>query len=234
MQGGPVHPGREARGAVPHRPAMAGRARLPLDPRLPPGGFDQGHRRDGPAPPSQPGRHDLGGHGPAEACQRLHGPHAGDVLRAAVPKGRSPFRLTRQGAGRPPQDHRGRRPPLNPVHHGDPGRHRGEPAGAGRVPLRHPLAAPEVSAHPGGHSPELQGQAGNGHAAGPRALRGGVPGHGSRGSGRVRPVRERPGPTQPFGPALPAPDRRRDQRLGRRLAGDDRPCEPGGSMAEVR
>ena len=46
--------------------------------------------------------------------------------------------------------------------------------------------------------------------------------------------RPRPGAAEPQLRRLPAPARRRHRRLGRRLAGDDRPRQPGGAVAGDR
>ena len=53
---------------------------------------------------------------------------------------------------------------------------------------------------------------------------------------RLRPAagRPRPGAAEPQLRRLPAPARRRDRRLGRCLAGDDRPRQPGGAVARDR
>ena len=49
-----------------------------------------------------------------------------------------------------------------------------------------------------------------------------------------RPDVARAGATEPRVRRLPAPARRRDRRLGRRVARDDRPCEPRGAVARDR
>ena len=120
---GVVHPRRAARGALRGRPRVAARTRLRLDGAL--------RRRDGPAR----ARRDR----PAPPCQRrrpvrrraraapTRQPQPGDDDRVAEPRPRRPPQRTRQDAGTPARDTRGRRRTLDPVHHRNPRRHRREP-----------------------------------------------------------------------------------------------------------
>ena len=57
---------------------------------------------------------------------------------------------------------------------------------------------------------------------------------GGRGAARARPGNERPGAAEPQLRRLPAAARRGHRRLGRRLAGHDRPRQPGGAVAGDR
>ena len=85
--------------------------------------------------------------------------------------------------------------------------------------------------YPGSHHPELPRQAGHqaggGGGAGPRrpAL---DHRRGAAGAGRGD---AHPGAAQPLARRLPAAGRGGSERLGRRLPGDARPCEPGGALA---
>ena len=57
---------------------------------------------------------------------------------------------------------------------------------------------------------------------------------GGRRPHRARPAHARPGAAEPQLRRVPAPARRRDRRLGRRLAGHDRPRQPRGAVARDR
>ena len=96
-------------------------------------------------------------------------------------------------------------------------------------------AARAARPRPGGDRPELPREAGDEDGGRIRSRRstsssGRRPSRGSS-SGRRR---ERPGAAEPLVRRLPAPARRRDRRLGRHLAGDARPREPGGAVARDR
>ena len=149
-------------------------------------------------------------------------------------KGRPALRLAGQGAGGAAAHDRGRRPPGDPVHDRHPRRHRRDAPRARRVAVRDPLAAPEVPPRAGGHRPELPREAGHGDARRARAAGGRVPRRGRRRARPVRAAHEPAGAAEPVRPELPAADRRRHQRLGRRVAGDHRPREPRGAVAEAR
>ena len=176
----------------------------------------------------------MGRHGAPQARQRVHGADARDLLGSPQREGRTPLWLARQGAGGPLADHRGRGASLHPVHDRHPRGDRRDPARTGRVPAGDPRAGPKVPARAGGHRPELPGQARHGHARASRAGMGGVSGLHRRGQGGVRAADERPGSAQPFRRALPPAPRRRDQRLGGRVAGHAGPREPREAVAEDR
>ena len=96
-------------------------------------------------------------------------------------------------------------------------------------------AARAARPHPGGDRPELPREAG--HADGRRIRsRRSTSCSGRSPSARLvlGPRRARPGAAEPRLRRLPAPARRRDRRLGRRLAGDDRPRQPRGAVAGDR
>ena len=120
------------------------------------------------------------------------------------------------------------------VHDRDPDRDRRDPGRADRRAARDPRARRAARPRPGGDRPELPRQAGHAHGRPPGAAarRAAVDGRGG-------PRRARPGVHVQCPPnlslrRLPAPARRRDRRLGRRLAGDDRPRQPGGAVARDR
>ena len=84
LQGGPVHPGRPARGPLAPGPRVAGRARLRRHPVLRPGDGDPGARGDRPAAAPQPRRAVLAGLPAAQAGRAVDGDDAGDHRGAAV------------------------------------------------------------------------------------------------------------------------------------------------------
>ena len=87
----------------------------------------------------------------------------------------------------------------------------------------------------GGDRPELPREAGHGDGRA-RPSRRSTSSSGRRAAARLvlPPERAPPGAAEPLLRRLPAPARRRDRRLGRRLAGDDRPREPRGAVAGAR
>ena len=84
LQGGPVHPGRPARGPLAPGPRVAGRARLRRHAVLRPGDGDRGARGDRPAAAPQPRRAELAGLPAAQAGRAVDGDDAGDHRGAAV------------------------------------------------------------------------------------------------------------------------------------------------------
>ena len=104
--------------------------------------------------------------------------------------------------------------------------HRGA-AGAAR-------SARRARPHPGNHHPEFPAEARNAHGrrAGAVARRASVDDRGR--AAAVRAGDEHPGAAQSEPGRAAPPDRRRHQRLGRRVAGDARPRQPGGAVAASR
>ena len=234
LQGGAVHARRQAGAALPGRPGGAGRARLRDDDRVPRAHVPARARRDRPAPAREPRRDDARRASRAARGDGVAGDHARDGLRPAVRARRPALRLAGQAPRGPARDPAARRRGAHPVHERDPDRDRRDAAGADRGAARDPRAARAPRAHPGGDRPELPRQAGDADG-GPRgavARRAALDGCG--GAARARPGHERPVPAEPELRRLPAAPRGRDQRLGRRLAGDDRPRQPGGALAGDR
>ena len=99
---------------------------------------------------------------------------------------------------------------------------------------RDPRAARALRPHPGGDRPELPGQArdADGRPSGALARRAAVDGRGR--PDRPRPGDEPPGAAEPVVRGLPEAARRGTERLGRHLAGHDRPRQPRGSVAGGR
>ena len=113
---------------------------------------------------------------------------------------RAALRLAGQGPRRAPARDRGRRAPGDPVHHRHPRRDRRDPGRARRVAPRDPRAPPALPPRPGGHRPELPGQARDGDARRARAGGRGVPRHRRDGAGRARTADARPGAAEPVRP----------------------------------
>ena len=234
VQGGAVHPRRQAGGSVPRRPRVAGVVRIRVDARLPPRREHPRDRGDRPAAAPEPGRDVVGGHGAAEARQRVDGDHAGDLVRAPVRSGaaRTSARRTRSrrsGCGR------SRTPAGSSIPFTT-----GILVGIGETPVERAeslfairSARTEVPARPGGDRPELPREAGHRDARRAGAGRGRVPRDDRGRTRRARARGERPGAAEPLRSELPAAARCGHQRLGRRLAGDDRPREPRGAVADA-
>ena len=233
---GALHPRRPARGPLARGAGLARRAGLRLDARLRPGDGGAGARGDRPAPPPQPRRHVVGGAQPAQAGLPLDGDDARDHLAAALrDQGRGPLRLPRQGPRGPDAGARGRRPALDPVHHRAAGRHRRDARGAGRDDLRAAPGLAGLRRGPGGHRPELPGQARHRDAARRRPRPRRVPRHHRGHPDRARPQGPGPGAAQPGRPrGVPAAARRRRRRLGRGLPADPRPRQPRAALAVAR
>src|SRR5207302_1962274 len=106
-----------------------------------------------------------GGHGAAQAGERLDGDHARADVGAPSREGDGAPPLPGQGARGPPAHHRGRGTARHPVHHQHPRRHRRDRRGARRRAARHPRGAPPPPPRPGGHRPELPGEAAHGELA---------------------------------------------------------------------
>ncbi len=212
---------------------LAARAGLRLDARLRPGDGGPGARGDRAATPPQPRRHVVGGDEPAQAGLTVDGDDARDHLAPALRgEGRGPLRLPRQGPRRTGAGARGRRAPVRTVHDRPADRDRGEPHRACRVDLRAAPDRPTVRPRPGSHHPELPRQARHGDAPRRRPRARGVPRHDRGLASRARPEGAPAGSPQPGRPrGVSCPARRRDRRLGRRLAADPRPREPRASLA---
>ena len=95
-------------------------------------------------------------------------------------------------------------------------------------------APPPARPPPGGDRPELPREAGNADGRPPGAVARRPPLDDRGGAAPPAGRRLRPGAAEPRLRRLPAPPRRRHRRLGRRLAGHDRPREPGGAVAGAR
>ena len=190
-------------------------------------------RRDGPSAAPQPRRHDArGARAPAPGLG-LDGDHAGDDGGAARRAGRPALGIARQDPGAAPRDDPARRRARDPVHERDPDRDRRDARGADRRPAR---AAALGEEH--GHVQEVivqnfRAKPGTRMAAHPEPRSTTTCGRSrSRGSCSARLARA--GAAEPRLRRLPAPARRGHRRLGRRLAGDDRPRQPGGAVARGR
>ena len=83
------------------------------------------------------------------------------ATRLFTREGRPALRQPGQGPRRPAARPGGRGPQQRPVHHRHPHRHRRDAGRAGRLGLRHPEGGPRVRRHPGSHRAELPGQAGH-------------------------------------------------------------------------
>ena len=119
-----------------------------------------------------------------------------------------------------------------PVHHGPPDRHRRDPGRTHRHPARDRGRTRRVRPYPGSDRPELPSQArhADGGAAGAGSRRSALDDRGRAADPGTR--HEHPGAAEPVGPIQPAEtDRGRNQRLGRRVAGDARPRQSGGRVA---
>ncbi len=140
-------------------PPVAGRARLQLDTGLRAGDGDPraGGNRSAAAP--EPRRDDVVGAVAAQAGRPVDGDDAGDHLAAAVrDQGLGALRQPGQGPRGSAADARGRRPAVDPVHHGTAGRHRRDADGARRNAARNPAVAQGVRSRPGSDRAELPRQ----------------------------------------------------------------------------
>ena len=164
VQGGAVHARRPPGGALPGGARLARRTRVPLDARVRPRRRDPRDRGDGPAPAPQSRRHVLRGDGAPEAGRAVDGDDARDLLGPPVAARRPALRVAGQGPRRPSPRAIGRRAPGDPVHHRHPRRDRRDPGRARRVAPRDPRAPSALPPRPGGHRPELPGQARHGDA----------------------------------------------------------------------
>ena len=164
---------------------VARRPRVRLDARVRARVGDQRDRGDRAPPAPEPGRHELRGARAAEAGERVDGADARDRPRTGSPeRGGAHFgspdkhpavRLrTIEDAGRL----------AIPFTTGHPRRDRRRRAGARRVGVRDPRAAPPLRTHPGGDRPELPREAahGDGGRARARATRRSSPRSPPRGS----------------------------------------------------
>ena len=236
LHGGALHARRQARAALPGRARRARRARLRDDARVPRALRAARARRDRAAAAPEPGRDDAATSSPrCGRCRRRWGSCSRRRRRPARRAGRpalgSPDKIparrleTMRLAGRA----------RDPVHERDPDRHRRDARGADRRAARDAGARRRARARAGGDRPELPREAG--HADGRRipsrrstSTSGRSPSRGSLlGAGRAR-----AGAAEPRLRRLPAAARRRHRRLGRRLAGHDRPRQPRGAVARAR
>ena len=148
--------------------------------------------------------------------------------------GRTGPRPTRMPARRLDDD-RGRGRAADPVHERDPDRDRRDARGAARGAAR----APRRSHERHGHVQEVivqnfRAKPGTRMAAHPEPSLDDHLWTIAVGAARARPEVARAGAAEPRLRRLPAPARRGHRRLGRRLAGDDRPRQPGGAVARGR
>ena len=231
---GALHARRQAGAALQGRARGAARARLRDDARVPRALRAARARGDGPAAAPQSRGHDARGAGSAAAGLGLDGDHARDDGRAARREGRPALGLAGQDPDAASRDDPPRGRARDPVHERDPHRDRRDARGADRRPPRPEGARRGARAPPGGHRPELPREArdADGLARGAVARR---PPLDDRGRAHpARPGVARAGAAESRLRRLPASPRRRHRRLGRRLAGDDRPREPGGALARAR
>ena len=121
-----------------------------------------------------------------------------------------------------------------PFTSGHPDRHRRDPARAHRVAAGVARPARALRPYPGNHHPEFPGQARDPHGAGARARPRRPSVDDRRGAADLRPGDEHPGAAQSEPGRARRDDRGRDQRLGRRVAGDPRPRQPRGAVAGAR
>ncbi len=171
LQGGPVHPGRQAGRPLAPGQGLAGRPRLRRHPVLRQGHGDPPAGGNRPAAAPEPRGAQLAGLPAPQAGRPVHGHDARDDREEAVHRKRRPaFRQPGQGPRGQAARAGGRGPVQRPVHHGHPHRHRRNPGRTRRVTLRHQEGGPRVRRHPGSHRAELPGQAGHQDAG--RARRG--------------------------------------------------------------
>ena len=149
-------------------------------------------------------------------------------------QGRAALGLAGQDPGSPARDDPARGRARDPVHERDPHRHRRDARGADRRAARPAGARRGARARPGGHRPELPREARHAHGLAPRAVARRPPLDDRGRADPARPDVARAGAAEPRLRRLPAPARRRHRRLGRRLAGDDRPRQPRGAVAGDR
>ena len=228
---GAVHPGRQARAALPRGARGARRVGIRIDDRLPHRDVRPGAARDRAAAARQSRRHDArGDRGPARGHGQP-GHHAGIDQRAAVRERRRAFRLARQASGGAAGNHPARRRAESAVHHRHPDRHRRDARGADRRAARHRRPAREVRPHPGSDRPELPRQVRH-QARRRRRARSRRPFMDHRpGATDPRAGHEHPGAAQPVAGRLSAAGRRGPQRLGRRLASHARSRESRSAVA---
>ncbi len=231
---GALHPRRQAGAPLPGRARGAGGARLRDDARVSGARRAARARGDRAAAPSEPRRDEPRRARRPARGERLDGDHARDRLRSALGQGDASLRLARQAAGAAARDDRRRGRARDPVHDRDPDRDRRDARGAARGAAGDPRARRALRPHPGGDRPELPRQAGHAHGRPPRARPRRAPLDDRRRPGRARAGPSRPGAAEPLLRRVPAPARRRDRRLGRRLAGHHRPRQPGGAVARAR
>ncbi len=216
------------------REELAG-ARMRDDARVPRAGGAGRARGDGSPAAREPGRDGRVGPGAAADGQRVAGDHAGVLRRAAVGARRAALRLAGQAPGARGSRRcgsRARRPCRSP-----PGILIG--IGETRAERIESLLAIRELGERYGHVQEVivqnfRAKPGTRMAGAPGAVarRAAVDGRG--GAGAARAGLEHPGAAEPELRRVPAAARRGDQRLGRRLAGDGRPREPGGALAGGR
>ena len=106
--------------------------------------------------------------------------------------------------------------------------------GADRRAARDPRARRALRTRAGGDRPELPGEAGDAHGRCARAAARGAALDDRRRAHPARSPRASAGAAESVLRRLPAPARRRDRRLGRRFARDDRPRESRSALARAR
>ena len=191
-------------------------------------------RRDRPAPAPESRRHDPRRARAPSPGLRLDGDHARDDRRSTRGARWTTLGLAGQAARPPARDDRARRRASDPLHERDPDRDRRDAGRAARRPGSARRAPPPPRPPPGGDRPELPREARHADGRPRRAVARRPPLDDRRGA--AAPARRRlgAGAAEPRVRRLSTTPRRRDRRLGRRLAGHDRPRESGGTVAGAR
>ena len=214
---------------------MAGRAWLRLDTGLCARDGDPGAGRDRSAAAPQSGRDELVGAVAAQAGRPVDGHDARDHVAAPVrDQGSGSLRQPGQGSGGTAADIGRRWPVVHPVHDGPAGRHRGDASRACRDHPRNPALAQGIRARSGSDRAELPGQGPHCDGGGARRRIRGFPGDGGGhpigdGAQDAHPGAAEPGVAR----RVPGVDRRGCGRLGRGVAADAGPREPGAAVARV-
>ena len=234
LHGGAVHAWRQAGAPLQGRARGARRARVLDDDRVPRPRREARARRDRPAPALESRRHDPRRARAPSPGLRLDGDHARDDRRSTRGARWTTLGFARQAARPPARDDRARRRASDPLHERDPDRDRRDAGRAARRAGGARQAPPPPRPPPGGDRPELPREARHADGRPRRAVARRPPLDDCRGA--AAPARRRlgAGAAEPRVRRLPTPPRRRHRRLGRRLAGHDRPRESGGTVAGAR